>query len=205
MASANVKVLVFDQMLVLAPEDEVRLQDYCAVSVFVKILMLRGYSFNETTFQHVSFQKKVCVVSWLKIQTKKNCFNWSIWHVNHYSFSILQVGDASVGWALGYMLALSNLLPAEVPATKKSLSLEVWGILLFILVVLLVATLLFTVIKVCLIKKNGKAVRQRSVDYQVPNTISENLWMCLMQPCQKLCFYKMQNLHLLYFWQWSGT
>lgn len=49
----------FDQMLVLAPEDKVRLQDYCAVSVFVKILMLRGYSFDETTFQHISFQKKV--------------------------------------------------------------------------------------------------------------------------------------------------
>lgn len=85
------------------------------------------------------------------------------------------MGDASVGWALGYMLALSNLLPAEVPAAKKSLSLEVWGILLFIAVVLLVATLLFTVIKVCFIKKNGKAVWQRSVDYQEPNTISENL------------------------------
>lgn len=80
-----------------------------------------------------------------------------------------------MGWALGYMLALSNLLPAEVPATKKGLSLEVWGILLFILVFLLVAALLFTVIKVCFIKKTGKPVWQRSVDYHEPNTISENL------------------------------
>lgn len=113
---------------------------------------------------------------------------------NQYLFWILQVGDASVGWALGYMLALSNLLPAEVPAAKKSLSLEVWGLLLFIVVVLLVATLLFTAIKVCFIKKHGKPVWQRSVDYQEPNTISENLWMYLIQPCQKLCFKKMQNI-----------
>lgn len=47
------------QMLSRAPEDQARLQDYCAVSVFVKILMLRGYSFDETTFPHISFQKKV--------------------------------------------------------------------------------------------------------------------------------------------------
>lgn len=63
LSSANAKVSFFDQMLVLAPEYKVYLEDYCAVSVFVKILMLRGYSFDETTFQHISFQKKVRAVS----------------------------------------------------------------------------------------------------------------------------------------------
>lgn len=110
-------------------------------------------------------------------KSNKNSFNWLIWHVNRDSFWIPQVGDASVGWALGYMLTLSNLLPAEVPTTKKCLSLEVWGILLFILVFLLVAALLFTMITVCFIKKTGKPVRHRSVDYCEPSTISENLWM----------------------------
>ena len=81
-----------------------------------------------------------------------------------------------MGWALGYMLALSNLLPAEVPAAKKSLSLEVWGILLFILVFLLVTALLFTVTEVCFIKKTGKSVWQRSEDhYREPKIIFENL------------------------------
>lgn len=47
------------QMLILAPEQKSRLQDYCASSVFVKILMLRGYSFDETSFPRISFQKKV--------------------------------------------------------------------------------------------------------------------------------------------------
>lgn len=86
-------------------------------------------------------------------QTKNEC-NWSVWSVNHYSFWIPQVGDASVGWALGYMLVLSNLLPAEVPAKNKCLKLEVWGILLFTLVFMLVAALLFTVIQVCFLKEN---------------------------------------------------
>uniref|UniRef100_H3CHH8 Ectonucleoside triphosphate diphosphohydrolase 2 n=1 Tax=Tetraodon nigroviridis TaxID=99883 RepID=H3CHH8_TETNG len=113
-AAKTVCQMTYNEMLVLAPEYKVYLEDYCAVSVFVKILMLRGYSFDETTFQHISFQKKV--------------------------------GDASVGWALGYMLALSNLLPAEVPGRNKCLKLEVWGFLLFILVFMLVATPLLTVI-----------------------------------------------------------
>eukprot|EP00066_Takifugu_rubripes_P009576 XP_003976659.1 PREDICTED: ectonucleoside triphosphate diphosphohydrolase 2 [Takifugu rubripes] len=134
-AAKTVCQMTYSQMLIRAPEDQARLQDYCAVSVFVKILMLRGYSFDETTFPHISFQKKV--------------------------------GDASVGWALGYMLTLSNLLPAEMPATRKSLSVEVWGALLFLLVFLLVAVLLFTLLKVCFIKK--------SVDYHEPNTVSETL------------------------------
>lgn len=47
------------QMSPLAPEQKSRLPDYCASSVFVKILMLRGYSFDETSFSRISFQKKV--------------------------------------------------------------------------------------------------------------------------------------------------
>lgn len=46
-------------MLGLAPDQKSRLQDYCAISVFMKILMLRGYSFDETSFPRISFQKKV--------------------------------------------------------------------------------------------------------------------------------------------------
>lgn len=57
-------------MLSVAPEDKSRLQDYCAVSVFVKTLMLRGYSFDETTFPRISFQKKVWTVSLQKNKHK---------------------------------------------------------------------------------------------------------------------------------------
>lgn len=47
------------QMLLLAPNQKSRLQDYCASSVYIKTLMLRGYGFNETSFSSISFQKKV--------------------------------------------------------------------------------------------------------------------------------------------------
>ncbi|XP_070780607.1 ectonucleoside triphosphate diphosphohydrolase 2 isoform X2 [Enoplosus armatus] len=57
-AAKTVCRMTFNQMLLLAPEQKSRLQDYCASSVFVEILMLRGYRFDETSFPRISFQKK---------------------------------------------------------------------------------------------------------------------------------------------------
>ncbi|XP_040915551.1 ectonucleoside triphosphate diphosphohydrolase 2 [Toxotes jaculatrix] len=113
----------FDQMLLLAPEQKTRLQDYCAASVFVKVLMLRGYGFDETSFPRISFQKKA--------------------------------GDASVGWALGYMLSLSNLLPAEKVGLRKALTPGAWGTLIFLFVLLLTAVLVFILFRGCDGKKKG--------------------------------------------------
>lgn len=107
--------MTFDQLLLLAPEQKSRLQDYCTSSVFVKILMVRGYSFDETSFPHISFQKKA--------------------------------GDTSVGWALGYMLSLSNLLPAERVQLKKALNLGAWGTLIFLFVLLLAAVMVFILLR----------------------------------------------------------
>uniref|UniRef100_A0A8C6S3R8 Ectonucleoside triphosphate diphosphohydrolase 2b n=1 Tax=Neogobius melanostomus TaxID=47308 RepID=A0A8C6S3R8_9GOBI len=87
--------LNFNQLLLVAPEQKSRLQDYCASAVFMQVLMLRGYGFDEKSFPQVSFQKKA--------------------------------GGTSVGWALGYMLTLSNLLPAESPVLRKALTLGAWG------------------------------------------------------------------------------
>ncbi|XP_047426690.1 ectonucleoside triphosphate diphosphohydrolase 2 [Mugil cephalus] len=105
----------FDEMKLLAPEQVSRLQDYCASSVFVKILMLRGYGFDDTTFPQVSFQKKA--------------------------------GDTSVGWALGYMLSLSNLLPAEDVSLRKALTTGAWGTLIFLFVLLLACVLIFILLR----------------------------------------------------------
>ncbi|KAM7369286.1 hypothetical protein PAMP_013566 [Pampus punctatissimus] len=113
----------FNQMLLLAPEQRSRLQDYCASSVFVNILMVRGYSFDETSFPHISFRKKA--------------------------------GDASVGWALGYMLSLSNLLPAERVGLKKALNPGVWGTLIFLFVLLLATVLIFILLQARYGKKKG--------------------------------------------------
>ncbi|XP_037609743.1 ectonucleoside triphosphate diphosphohydrolase 2 isoform X1 [Sebastes umbrosus] len=122
-ASKSVCGMTFKQMLLLAPQQKSRLQDYCAISVFIKILMLRGYGFDETSFPRISFQKKA--------------------------------GDTSVGWALGYMLNLTSLLPAETVGMKKALTPGAWGTLLFLFVLLLAAVLVFILLRVCDRKKKG--------------------------------------------------
>lgn len=56
---------------------------------------------------------------------------------------MLQAGGSSVGWSLGYMLALSNLLPVEGGQLRKTLDPAVWGTLIALLLLLLAASLLF--------------------------------------------------------------
>ncbi|XP_027882218.1 ectonucleoside triphosphate diphosphohydrolase 2-like [Xiphophorus couchianus] len=87
-------------------ENPDRLKDFCASSVFIKALLLRGYGFDDASFPGISFQNTA--------------------------------GDASVGWAMGYMLVLSNLLPAESAGVRKSLTVGAWGMLLFLFIVLLI-------------------------------------------------------------------
>lgn len=57
-----------------------------------------------------------------------------------------QAGGASVGWSLGYMLTLSNLLPAERGELRKSLSPAVWGTIIALLLLLLAASLLLFIL-----------------------------------------------------------
>ncbi|XP_074546627.1 ectonucleoside triphosphate diphosphohydrolase 2-like [Halichoeres trimaculatus] len=122
-AARRVCSMTYDQMLLLAPEQKSRLQDYCASSVFVNVLMLRGYGFDETSFPRISFQKKA--------------------------------GDTSVGWALGYMLSLSNLLPAESVGLRKALTPAAWGALICLFVLLLAAVVAFIIFQARDGKKKG--------------------------------------------------
>lgn len=115
--------LNFNQLLLAAPEQKSRLQDYCASAVFMQVLMLRGYGFDEKSFPQVSFQKKA--------------------------------GGTSVGWALGYMLTLSDLLPAESPVLRKALTLGAWGTLMFVLALLLIAALVFILLRAYSVRDEG--------------------------------------------------
>ncbi|KAL0965531.1 hypothetical protein UPYG_G00282510 [Umbra pygmaea] len=113
----------YDQLLPLAPDQKSRLQDFCAVSLFTKVLFTTGYGFDNTSFPRISFQKNV--------------------------------GDASVGWALGYMLSLSSLLPSESPGLRKALTPGAWMALLVIFTLLIIFTLLYVVLQGCFGKKKG--------------------------------------------------
>ncbi|XP_061658098.1 ectonucleoside triphosphate diphosphohydrolase 2-like [Syngnathoides biaculeatus] len=122
-AAKTVCKMSFAQMLALDPDEASRLKDYCASSVFVKVLLLKGYRFDEKSFSSISFKKKA--------------------------------GDTSVGWALGYMLSLSNLLPSEKVCMWKALAPGVWESLIVLFVLLLVSVLVFIGLRACEWKKRG--------------------------------------------------
>ncbi|XP_072518314.1 ectonucleoside triphosphate diphosphohydrolase 2 [Salminus brasiliensis] len=92
-------------------DEKLYLREYCALTVYIQVLMLRGYGFDEQSLSRVSFQKKA--------------------------------GDASVGWALGYMLSLSNLLPQESERMRRGLQPWAWTILLIIQICLMIITVIF--------------------------------------------------------------
>ncbi|XP_045702063.1 ectonucleoside triphosphate diphosphohydrolase 2 [Phyllostomus hastatus] len=52
-----------------------------------------------------------------------------------------KVGDTAVGWALGYMLNLTNMIPAEQPVLRKGINFVSWNILLALFSALLLAAL----------------------------------------------------------------
>ncbi|XP_062399352.1 ectonucleoside triphosphate diphosphohydrolase 2-like [Sardina pilchardus] len=104
-----------DEMLVKAPDQKKRLQDYCAASVFLQVLVLQAYGFDDKSFSTITFQRTV--------------------------------EGTSVGWALGYMLSLSSLLPGESVGLRRALRPEVWAALLVLFVFLLLLVLGYLLLK----------------------------------------------------------
>ncbi|XP_051533038.1 ectonucleoside triphosphate diphosphohydrolase 2 [Myxocyprinus asiaticus] len=103
--------MTIDEMTNKAPDLKKYLKEYCAVAVYMQVLMLRGYHFDERSFQNVAFQKKA--------------------------------GKASLGWALGYILSVSSLLPEETVGIRKGLYPGAWIGLLVLLNLLFFATLCY--------------------------------------------------------------
>ncbi|KAM6965367.1 ectonucleoside triphosphate diphosphohydrolase 2-like [Aplochiton taeniatus] len=116
----------FAEMMAVAPDEKKRLQDYCAASVFVQVLMIEGYGFDEISFPRISFQKKA--------------------------------GDTSIGWALGYMLSLSSLLPGESIALRKALHPTAWAGILLIFVLLILSVPGYFLIITFKMKKGGESI-----------------------------------------------
>ncbi|XP_062867203.1 ectonucleoside triphosphate diphosphohydrolase 2 [Trichomycterus rosablanca] len=99
------------------------LRDYCALTVYIQILMLRGYGFNEDSFPKVSFQKKA--------------------------------GDSSLGWALGFMLNMSSMLPEDSVNFRRALHPGAWVVLLILLSFLISIMLAFILVQVCRRKRSN--------------------------------------------------
>ncbi|XP_007945144.1 ectonucleoside triphosphate diphosphohydrolase 2 [Orycteropus afer afer] len=68
------------------------------------------------------------------------------YHFNESTFSGLifqkKAGDAAIGWALGYMLNLTNMIPADPPRMRKGSEFGSWVVLLLLFSALLLAALL---------------------------------------------------------------
>ncbi|KFV14071.1 Ectonucleoside triphosphate diphosphohydrolase 2, partial [Tauraco erythrolophus] len=62
-----------------------------------------------------------------------------------------KVGETSIGWALGYMLNLTNMIPAEKPSSHKSMLYNYWVLLILLFVV---TTLTSLVTAVCLLRRS---------------------------------------------------
>ncbi|KAI5613031.1 ectonucleoside triphosphate diphosphohydrolase 2a, tandem duplicate 1 [Silurus asotus] len=124
-AAFTVCNMSFHEMLKLVPDQKNRLHDYCAATVFMQVLLLKGYKFDPEAFSHISFQKKA--------------------------------GDTSVGWALGYILNLSNLVPSESVFLRKALRPGAWSMLVFLFALLLILAVVFLLVIMCRKKKGNAA------------------------------------------------
>lgn len=54
---------------------------------------------------------------------------------------VLQASSTDVGWTLGYMLNLTNMIPAEAPTQWRAQSYSVWAAGVVFMVLTLVAVL----------------------------------------------------------------
>ncbi|KAG8141926.1 hypothetical protein E2320_006581 [Naja naja] len=99
----------WSELLKKAPKLESFLPNYCSMATYVSLLLIRGYSFSNSTFPNIAFQKKA--------------------------------GDTTIGWALGYMLNLTNMIPAEDPSFRKGITIGPWGGLIFLFVIIIPCSL----------------------------------------------------------------
>ncbi|XP_067456901.1 ectonucleoside triphosphate diphosphohydrolase 2-like [Thunnus thynnus] len=101
--------MTISEMTKKTKQSEEHMQNVCAISNYVQVLLTERYGFDHRTLPSISFQKKA--------------------------------GGASVGWALGYMLSLSNMLPAESRTLIKALPKGPWAGILFLFILLLLIAL----------------------------------------------------------------
>ncbi|XP_029366922.1 ectonucleoside triphosphate diphosphohydrolase 2-like [Echeneis naucrates] len=86
--------------------------------------------------QPEKYMRRVCAVSHYIQFLLKQAYKFNDASFPSISFQE-KVGGTSVGWALGYMLILSNMVPAESFALTKALPAGPWACILFLFIALL--------------------------------------------------------------------
>lgn len=98
-----------------------QLRDYCASGLYILTLLLDGYGFSEDTWPSIEFRKQVA-----PSQPRKGGSGLGMAGHSADLPCVPQAGGTDIGWTLGYMLNLTNMIPAEVPAQWRAQSHGVW-------------------------------------------------------------------------------
>ncbi|KAI5253641.1 ectonucleoside triphosphate diphosphohydrolase 2 isoform X1 [Manis pentadactyla] len=69
-----------------------------------------------------------------------------------------KAGDTAVGWALGYMLNLTNLIPADPPGLRKGTDFSSWVALLLLFAAMLLAALVLLLLQARSAKSSPSAI-----------------------------------------------
>lgn len=108
------------------------LSEYCFSGVYILSLLENGYEFTENNWQMIHFLGKVCFVEGRALPQQfsaasatqpgplsrgvpllRQCHRQPL---STDSALLFQIESSDAGWTLGYMLNLTNMIPAEEPA-----------------------------------------------------------------------------------------
>nr|XP_046241607.1 ectonucleoside triphosphate diphosphohydrolase 2-like [Scatophagus argus] len=106
---------------------------------------------TEKTKQPEKYMKNVCAVSNFVQILLTQGYGFNEHSLPSISFQ-KKAGGASVGWALGYMLTISTMIPAERLELMKALPSGPWAVILFLFIVLILIAIGYLL----MIYKNAK-------------------------------------------------
>lgn len=136
------------------------LSEYCFSGAYILSLLENGYEFTENNWQMIHFLGKVCFVVGRALPQQfsaadaaqpgplspgvplpPQCHRQP--PSTDSALLLFQIGSSDAGWTLGYMLNLTNMIPAEEPA-EPPLSHGSYVGLMVLCSLVLVSVLLFT-------------------------------------------------------------
>lgn len=126
------------------------MKNICAMSNFIQVLLTQGYHFDENSFPSISFTEKVrsnklmIFICWRDNYPQHHVQRVLCLLILSIKSCDLQAGGASVGWALGYMLNVTNEVPAESLRVVTALTPGTWAaILVFFIIFMLFSAAYF--------------------------------------------------------------
>ncbi|KAG8010231.1 Ectonucleoside triphosphate diphosphohydrolase 3, partial [Nibea albiflora] len=89
------------------------LRTYCHGAHYIFTLLTDGYKFEEETWKNINFEKQMVTLQISKAANNRVSVLFGAFRVS----GSLEFGRSFIGWSLGYMLTMSNMIPSEVKYT----------------------------------------------------------------------------------------